>query len=144
MPTAIEGLEAARELISDEARWTSGTFARAVDGTPSHPSDPEACRWCAHGAIRRTFDRGTGPVGSDPEYAHACSVLDAAARELYGANSPAIEMAAGSWSYIGVNDVLGHRAVLQVYDRAIARLKASSRPRSSPLSCWILYHHEFP
>ena len=33
--------------------WTTGTCARRADNWPVSALDPEACRWCADGAIQR-------------------------------------------------------------------------------------------
>ena len=44
-----------RELLSNESKWTHGTFARNKDGIGTGSCSPEACRWCVIGAINRVY-----------------------------------------------------------------------------------------
>jgi|SRR5881394_3185786 len=43
----------ALELLSDRKRWTTGTLARAKNNHTTHPTSPDAERWCAVGAIEK-------------------------------------------------------------------------------------------
>ena len=43
----------ARDIITNPDRWMQGAFAAARDYTPTDPTDAEAYRYCAVGAIRR-------------------------------------------------------------------------------------------
>ena len=43
----------AREIITDPDRWMQGEFAVARDFSPADPTDAEAYRFCAVGALRR-------------------------------------------------------------------------------------------
>lgn len=47
-------LQAARELLSDESRWTKRSYARDVNGHPCSAKSPDACKWCLLGAIQAT------------------------------------------------------------------------------------------
>jgi hypothetical protein len=54
--TTVERLRAARELLSDPARWCrSGGYARNAFGSECSAEDPNATSWCALGALRK-FD----------------------------------------------------------------------------------------
>jgi hypothetical protein len=46
-------IDKAIELISDPARWTTGVMARNKDNESVDYSDPEACRWCVLGALKK-------------------------------------------------------------------------------------------
>lgn len=96
--TTVEILRAARELISDPARWTKGACARDRKGEPLYAGyDPQAVRWCAFGAVEK--------IGrTNRERFAAVDVLNKA-----------------SYSWLpAVNDNEGREAVISVYDRAIA------------------------
>ena len=45
----------ARQLISDPTRWTQGELAKRRNGLPIEPSDAEAYRFCAVGALTRAI-----------------------------------------------------------------------------------------
>ena len=49
MKKADEILTEARTLI--EKGWTQGKYARDADGNPISEKDPNACEWCALGAV---------------------------------------------------------------------------------------------
>lgn len=46
-------LRNAADLIEPPGRWTRGTYARTVEGTPTISKDEEAVCWCASGALSR-------------------------------------------------------------------------------------------
>ena len=94
--TTVEILRAARELISDPARWTRGKYGATATGNHVRGDDPQAIRWCAYGAIEKVV----GNSSWDAEM-----ILSEAAH-------PHV--------VIHINDELGHAAVLDLYDRAIA------------------------
>ena len=105
--TTLDVLKAARELISDPARWTQGFFARDGAGMPAYASDPRATRWCLEGALIK-FCLG------DASYAAALMVLR---REQPVPQLPA---------YV-YNDDHTHAEVLALFDAAIARLESEAR-----------------
>lgn len=43
------------ELLTDESKWTKGTFARTANGNLTLDSSDDACRWCLIGAVRRVY-----------------------------------------------------------------------------------------
>jgi hypothetical protein len=113
--TIKDYLVAARAKVADESNWTAYALARDAEGNDkpsSHPlSDdthwegidgrhPQACRWCALGAVQSVT-----PEGWEHE---ASTALNIAARQLYGGTS-----------IPEVNDNLGHAAVLACFDKAI-------------------------
>ena len=52
--TPSEHLRLAAALIADEKRWTREFTARDVMGEPCEPDSPDACQWCAVGALAKT------------------------------------------------------------------------------------------
>lgn len=54
--TTIEILVAARELLSDEKRWTKGAGARDVRGKEVRSRHPPAVCWCMAGALNKVIE----------------------------------------------------------------------------------------
>jgi hypothetical protein len=52
MDDVAKVLNDAADLIEPEGRWTRGAYARDVNGEIAIPVSPQACSWCAMGAIR--------------------------------------------------------------------------------------------
>ncbi|MCJ2067825.1 hypothetical protein MKK75_03210 [Methylobacterium sp. J-030] len=105
MTTAGGYLRAARDTLTDPAHWTKEAYARDRRGAAVASNSPEAVCWCAYGALERL---GTGEIVDAREY------LRVAADDLF--KSPPA----------GVNDHIGHAAVLRMYDRAIELAEAQS------------------
>lgn len=104
----ISVLRAARELISDPARWTQDVMARDRDGVELRDGyDTGAVCFCAEGAIEHI-------TGHDLGFAHpALAALVVAVRELgEGGVTPA-----------GYNDSHSHPEVVALFDRAIVALE---------------------
>ena len=103
--TDLEIRKAARELISDPARWCREVAARNAHGLHVPPyAGNGACQWCALGAAAHVA----------PEYGDegdAVLRLRDAAREI------------GFDGAISANDIGGHEAVLRMFDLAIAELE---------------------
>lgn len=100
----LEVLIAARKLLSSPSCWTQGEYARDEEGEERDPNDSDAICWCAMGAI--------GKINEELYYQWDKididnNLLSKAAKELFDTD------------IVTVNDVLGHIAVLQMYDRAI-------------------------
>lgn len=53
MTTTLEILRQARELLSDESRWTKDTYARDVYGNPTMSTSDDAACFCVMGSLRR-------------------------------------------------------------------------------------------
>jgi hypothetical protein len=60
--TKVDILRQARELLSDEERWTRGSYARDAEGKVCGWNEPEATCFCAEGAIFRVSGGGSGPA----------------------------------------------------------------------------------
>lgn len=102
MSEIVKVLKAARELISDPARWTQFESARDEFGNPIPARDQKACSFCSVGAFSR--------VCMDFSF----EVRDAAEEAFYEA--------IGSSSIATFNDSHTHPEVLAAFDAAIARL----------------------
>lgn len=96
--TIAEVLKAAKALIEDPSRWTQRTFARTMNGDAVHGTDRLAVCWCAAGAVLHCSPRAA--------FMPVC-VLNAAAQEM------------GFRTATELNDTAGHRAVMEMFDRAI-------------------------
>jgi hypothetical protein len=96
-------ISAARSLIADPAHWCQGTYARDNRGYPINPIDPDACSWCALGALARA----AVDVGASP--GTGAGAVDI----LYRVSDSASTV-------VGVNDRDGHEAVIALFDRALA------------------------
>jgi hypothetical protein len=97
----VEILKAARALIEDPERWTQHEYAVKGDGSGTFSLDVDARQWCATGALQRVL---AGQIASETE---AFIILESAAQDL------------DVDGIIGVNDELGHAAVMQMYNKAI-------------------------
>lgn len=97
-------LLAARTVISNKKYWTKDMLARNDKGQHVEVTDPEACSFCAIGALVFAVGEEIGFVGYTKPYRY----LMKASQELY--NNEFVS---------DVNDTHGHKAVLRVYDRAI-------------------------
>ena len=91
-------LRAARELISDRNRWTTGFYARDVQGYPVDVDSPKACQFCAIGALYKSWNYFPGIDG----------LLCFMQKHTQGKGISEI------------NDHHGHAATLALFDRVIA------------------------
>lgn len=101
--TPVEVLKSARELLSDEKRWTKYHAGRTELGVSADPCDRDAVRWCASGATRRVV----GWNNTD------AITLDAARRQLRNVIGDSIT----SWNDYSRRT---HAEVLAAFDKAIA------------------------
>ncbi len=101
----VEILEKARELISDESRWTKGEYARDDRGQDIEFNDPGACAFCALGAVL---------VASGAEDDCDSVTADADRRLTQEVGGSFINDVAR------FNDSHTHAEVLALFDRAIA------------------------
>lgn len=90
----------AHELLADESKWTTGSYARKANGAPVHFDSPEAVCWCAAGAIWKCS-------GTTKRYSQAM----AKARKITERDYPGRFLE-------GVNDNIGYEAVLKVLREA--------------------------
>lgn len=110
--TPAEILRAAKSLISDKAKWTTGAYAKTSAGRMIGVDCENACQFCAIGALARVS--GTTPKFVEREFDVGAFLNKAAGERGY----PHI-----------VNDEDGHAAVMAMYDRAIELAEAASVPR---------------
>jgi hypothetical protein len=103
--TPLETLKAARQLISDPAKWTQGEFARDGDGDAVPVLNPRAHCFCALGAIEKTLGNGAW-TESNNAISRVCS------RKF--------DQEVGHF-----NDTHTHPEVLALFDAAIAELEQS-------------------
>lgn len=101
----IDVLKAARELISDESRWTQQAMARDVSGKHVFSYDARATRWCSMGAI----NKASGFTGD--------RIPDAAMEASLAIGRVVFDV-------VKFNDSSRHAEVLAAFDRAI-ELEAS-------------------
>ncbi|MBB5762119.1 hypothetical protein HNR01_001739 [Methylorubrum rhodesianum] len=102
-------LRAARARIEDPKNWLRGGLAADATGWAVQPWWGDAVCWCAVGAVRA--DRAQYDA-NDLEQAEA--TLRSASYELFSRPAP------------DTNDDLGHAAVMQMYDAAIAAAEAEA------------------
>ena len=101
---ALEVLEAAKELLSSEDKWTQGALARDKNKEKVSEISPEADCWCLSGAVHRVCYRS--PFIDTP-----CAVANsraAALEVLYEYTTPAISNLAGYdrefFTAVSIND----------------------------------------
>ena len=102
--TPLETLKAARDLISDPARWTQGEYARDADGEEVKAWSEDAACFCAYGAIQRFTEREDSEV--DFYLKKACS-------EKFQSD------------VVTINDTHTHAEVIALFDAAIAELEGA-------------------
>ena len=93
----------AHALIADERHWCRGALARDKGGRAVEPTETAARRWCAFGALIAAAHEMVG----DLDQAHHLASL--AARRMHCCST-----------LINVNDIDGHRAVIELFERAAA------------------------
>ncbi|PDT15877.1 hypothetical protein CO670_15380 [Rhizobium sp. J15] len=105
----VEILKAARELISDEKRWTQTVYARDENGNSVNATDPMAVCFCSRGAIDK---------------------ITAGNRAWGGAYDVLLDLLVSEDdNCLGVadfNDKHTHAEVLSLFDRAIARAESEA------------------
>lgn len=131
----LEVLRAARSLLEDPTRWSIGARARSADGIPCHPGHKLARAWDIEAAVG-VSDNVAGITPLPLLY-----VLDQATRELFptkithrSLKGRIEEPVSDYFTYETanyVNDFLGHEAVLQVLDKAIALVETENESTDS-------------
>jgi hypothetical protein len=102
-PTPLEVLKGARELLSDEDRWTQGVYARDDQCDEVGALDQDATCWCLVGALVRA----SGRESEDYDHEPAVKLI---ARSLGGRGEGAVAH---------FNDAARHPEVIAALDRAI-------------------------
>lgn len=116
----IEVLTRARELISEEHRWTQYAYARDKEGICVESTSPKAACWCARGAINRVVHSPDGYVGHESDLLSASQVA-------LGNMGPYDRIPWPRSNILNLNDAEGtmHADVLERFDVTIERLKAA-------------------
>ena len=112
--TPLETLKAARDLISDPARWTKVRLAKDANNKTVNVYDPNAFCFCAMGALLSV---------SKLEASHW---VIAQASDALNSNLPAEFIRAYNHEYCSFtdfNDTHTHAEVLALFDAAIAELE---------------------
>jgi hypothetical protein len=112
-----EVLIAARKLIENPDRRTSGAWARNATGEPIDPQAPDACQFCSTGAVRRAARN----IGEQHWVTNSCHMLDVAATEMKSQTFR-------PGQHRAFNDREDHAAVLAMFDRAIENSSREHRP----------------
>lgn len=113
----LEALQKSRSRIADPANWVVGMIACDERGQLISATSTNAQRWCAIGAVMAT----TGE--SD-------TILNELGMSCRRALSAEIKNLPKKWllystpTVAGINDTMGHEAILELYDRTIATTKA--------------------
>lgn len=102
--TALKILQGVRELLSDEKRWTRGSYARDRLGRTTHSTSESAVCWCLIGALGKITNHERGARSAE-------RALERVARRR-GREFPA------EWQDA---DGRTHAEVLALLDEAIAR-----------------------
>lgn len=108
MSAITDCLKKARALIEKPENWCQNSMAQNAEGAYVPVQSVHACKFCAIGAIDRADHQSV--VGAMAEF-----VLGHAAHIKFGLSA------------FGVNDKLGHEAVLAMYDAAITNQLEKSR-----------------
>lgn len=100
----VEVLEKARELISDESRWTQGAFSRDRWGLAVNLHSEKASCFCSVGALAKS--------GALHEKASLLNELPSPILKAFGFRR--------NIQLVRFNDSGDHASVLAAFDRAIA------------------------
>lgn len=114
MAEVAEILKQARALIEDPERWHQGYYARTEDGRVVDAYDPDACAWCAEGAVLKAG-------GSLFENAPESILLDACAVDI----AATLDLDYAVMFANHLNDQTDHATVLRMFDCAIAKAEAN-------------------
>jgi hypothetical protein len=101
--TTLDVLKAARERISDPARWTQGDYARLLNDEGCGGTHPEAVKWCAYGALSVAGRPHIGPINAASDAIESLLADDGYCPDL-----------------VDFNDTHTHAEVLALFDAAIA------------------------
>lgn len=109
-------LREARDLIADPKDWVRGAYAADESGHPV-AIDEEVSRHCGMGALMAAWELpGNMNFGHCAAYGRDRIALSAAAQALF----PQPEDGTAPLNpIVYVNDLLGHEAIIQVYEKAI-------------------------
>ena len=105
-------LTRAQNKIAHIEDWTTRELARDASGAGVAPRDQWATQWDAIGAVEASSLSSNKATQN-----RAIKALDVAATHIMGAHNYHPELSPAE----ALNDYYGHRAVMEMYSRAIAR-----------------------
>lgn len=103
--TPLETLKAARQLISDPAKWTQTYYARDASGYPVPPTSLEAVCFCALGSIEHAANKNLLTL------TETIAIIENVALSEH------------AMAVFELNDTHTHAEVLALFDAAIAELE---------------------
>jgi hypothetical protein len=115
MPTAVDVLQAALEILQNPQQWCQKAWARDVDGYPVDPTDPSAVKFCLLGAVMKAaFD-------AEPEYQKASHLID----QAHGA----LKAVHPLYPIVTLNDdeATSHQDIISLLNQAIKEEKRAIR-----------------
>lgn len=115
----VLALMEAKAKIKNRQRWAVGTTGATAAGECVLATNPAAARWCAVGAVK-VVRPGTANLSV---YDAAMKFLRRAARAVGGPNCPPQ----------CVNDDMGHRATMDMFDVAIGMAVTAARQEEMAL-----------
>lgn len=113
----IEVLKAARQLISNPANWCTHALAMTPSGDTVDVLYEKATRFCALGALYKTVGVHNHHLDAVQEEAMA---LEHQVDSIYAV------VEGFPHGLVTVNNCRGHQAVLDLFDKTIARLEAAA------------------
>lgn len=126
--TALALLLAGRELIADPEKHATGALARDRTGLRTYPAAPDACRWCAIGALVAVADLQFEPGEVENVRIEATELLNGAAYDVEPDPFPLVDPALKSRHVAFLNDGSdGHRKVIAAYGIAIERARENEK-----------------
>ena len=116
-------LETARKRIENPDHWTKGVLARDHSGNEVAPDSPDACQWCAIGAVEKAAEE----VYVHPHYVHAYGMkthpINKALIEALGFLGGAAEILSGKTSkpieQLNDHPASSHSEILHMFSMAI-------------------------
>ena len=114
-------VEMAADILSDPERWTQGSAARDIRGTSVGCESPEACTFCAAGALgRAAFLLGGSTYPSYTNFGGATNALAKALQMLKTASLARYDLAPQLVND-GPDPVAAYRQVLALYQDVLRR-----------------------
>ncbi len=107
----IQIIKEARDLLANPENWTQFELAATVDDESCQPWQPEAAKFCAYGALLKCAHDLCGDL------AIAHHFVDSALTDIFGDKADTDQL---STTIFQVNDREGRKAVLELFDKALA------------------------
>lgn len=112
-------LREALDTIRDGSNWCRNSAALDGDGISVRPYESQAKRWCASGAVQKAFYARFPKMKDLGLVCEEWVTLNETARALFPQFSDA------EAAIVMVNDLMGHDAVIQCFEKAIVETEGS-------------------